>query len=173
MTGSAPKGRLRCAVRKRGGVPASQPSSSPSLGHPLGPELRMLRSRGTARRCELEVAVLDRSNGRRAFRRALEAEVAEAFGRRQPSGQEGRRVTCRWVAMPGSQGGRPGSPSNQYQQYDFTPPFRRHHRPAARIDEGPHLTPLVATTTRLESGYAEERDYSLSALLQPSRRHQR
>jgi len=30
----------------------------------------MLRSRGIARWCELEVAVLDRSIGRRAFRRA-------------------------------------------------------------------------------------------------------
>ena len=34
---------------------------------------------------ELEVAVLDRANGRRAFRRILEAEVAEVLGGDQPS----------------------------------------------------------------------------------------
>ncbi len=34
---------------------------------------------------ELEVAVLDRTNGRRAFRRVLEAEVAEA-ARQRPAG---------------------------------------------------------------------------------------
>jgi proteasome alpha subunit len=36
---------------------------------------------------ELEVAVLDRGNGRRAFRRILEAEVAEVLGNQQPPGQ--------------------------------------------------------------------------------------
>ncbi|HTT89660.1 MAG TPA: proteasome subunit alpha [Acidimicrobiales bacterium] len=37
---------------------------------------------------ELEVAVLDRGNGRRAFRRVLEAEVAEVLARPRGSGQE-------------------------------------------------------------------------------------
>jgi proteasome alpha subunit len=37
---------------------------------------------------ELEVAVLDRGNGRRAFRRVLEAEVAELLAGREPAAME-------------------------------------------------------------------------------------
>jgi proteasome alpha subunit len=37
---------------------------------------------------ELEVAVLDRANGRRAFRRVLEAEVAELLAGREPAALE-------------------------------------------------------------------------------------
>src|SRR5581483_6066359 len=60
-------GRLQSAYRPDWPLPEALSASVKALA---GPDRQLSPS-------ELEVAVLDRSNGRRAFRRVLEAEVSE------------------------------------------------------------------------------------------------
>jgi hypothetical protein len=105
------------APPRRGGVPASQPPNTPSLDHPLGRNWgccgREVAPGGASWKWPswTEATAGGRSGGpsKPKWPRYLAADG--------PRGR--RRVTCRWVAMPGSRGGRPGSPSNQYQQYDL------------------------------------------------------
>jgi proteasome alpha subunit len=60
-----------------------------SLGEALNASVHALTGgEGELSSRELEVAVLDRGNGRRAFRRILEAEVAELLAGREPAALE-------------------------------------------------------------------------------------
>ena len=98
-----PRGRGRGHHRPPGpGLPADW-----SLAEALSASVGALPgASASCRRRELEVAVLDRANGRRAFRRVLEAEVAELLSgeRRAAQGGQGH-------PRPRAGGGRPSPPT--------------------------------------------------------------
>ena len=89
-----------------------------SLGEALAASVRALggQDREIQSR-ELEVAVLDRTNGRRAFRRILEPEVATLLGRTEPAGPPGAAAPASAgpVAASPDPAAAPGAPDDESQ----------------------------------------------------------